>query len=452
MTSLSMPSPVGPLTIDEADDRIVAIRWADEPAGNGSPLLNEAARQLAAYFDGKLDRFRPAAGAGRHRRSRQRVWAAMQGIPYGETRCYGDLAETIGSAPRAVGGACGRNPIPIVIPCHRVLAKTGLGGYSGDGRHRAPRPAFSPSKAPCARGRRRRAEKHSAIRQRRNTLRFCALQLYRRGHSTNHRGGGDGAGDPFCEDRRARGFGAGSRSRPASPARARCGSGTPRSGSTTSTPTSAAGFTRCRCRAASARRRPASSRRSGPGVTGLKPGDRVAYAGGPLGAYSEARVMPADRLVPLPDGITDEQAAAMMLKGMTAWYLVRRTHPVKAGRDDPDPCRRRRRRPHRLPMGETSRRHRDRHRRRRRKGDARQGARLRPRRSTTARRISSRVSARSRPARNCRWSTISVGKDTFFKSLDCIAPLGLMASFGQSSGAVAPVDHRHSRRQGLAVS
>ncbi len=69
----------------------------------------------------------------------------------------------------------------------------------------------------------------------------------------------------------------------------------------------------------------------GPGVTGLKPGDRVAYAGGPIGAYAEGRVMPADRLVPVPAGITDQQAAAMMLKGMTAWYLVRRTHPVKRG-------------------------------------------------------------------------------------------------------------------------
>src|ERR1700746_1678277 len=69
----------------------------------------------------------------------------------------------------------------------------------------------------------------------------------------------------------------------------------------------------------------------GPGVSGLKPGDRVAYAGGPLGAYADQRVMPADRLVPVPDGITDQQAAAMMLKGMTAWDLVRRTHPVKPG-------------------------------------------------------------------------------------------------------------------------
>jgi NADPH2:quinone reductase len=69
----------------------------------------------------------------------------------------------------------------------------------------------------------------------------------------------------------------------------------------------------------------------GPGVTGLKPGDRVAYAGGPIGAYTDERVVPADRLVPVPAGISDQQAAAMMLKGMTAWYLVRRTHPVQRG-------------------------------------------------------------------------------------------------------------------------
>jgi methylated-DNA-[protein]-cysteine S-methyltransferase len=57
----------------------------------------------------------------------------MQNIPYGKTRSYGELAAGIRSAPRAVGGACGKNPIPIVIPCHRVLAKAGLGGYSGSG-------------------------------------------------------------------------------------------------------------------------------------------------------------------------------------------------------------------------------------------------------------------------------------------------------------------------------
>jgi methylated-DNA-[protein]-cysteine S-methyltransferase len=131
MPSLSIPSPVGQLTIDEANGAIVAIRWANAP-GNGSPLLAEAARQLAAYFDGRLARFDlPLAPAGSPFEAR--VWAAMQAIPYGATRCYGDVALAVGSAARAVGRACGRNPIPIVIPCHRVLAKGGLGGYSGEG-------------------------------------------------------------------------------------------------------------------------------------------------------------------------------------------------------------------------------------------------------------------------------------------------------------------------------
>jgi len=69
----------------------------------------------------------------------------------------------------------------------------------------------------------------------------------------------------------------------------------------------------------------------GEGVLHLKVGDRVAYAGGPLGAYSEQRVIPADRLVKLPDALSFEQGAAMMLQGMTAQYLLKRTYPVKAG-------------------------------------------------------------------------------------------------------------------------
>ena len=132
MPSLSIYSPVGDLTIEDRDDKIVAISWGNGRAGNGSPLLDEAARQLQAYFDGKLSDFElPLAPAGSP--FEKRVWAAMQQIPYGETRYYGDLAEAIHSAPSAVGGACGKNPIPIVIPCHRVLAKSGMGGYSGQG-------------------------------------------------------------------------------------------------------------------------------------------------------------------------------------------------------------------------------------------------------------------------------------------------------------------------------
>jgi NADPH:quinone reductase-like Zn-dependent oxidoreductase len=76
---------------------------------------------------------------------------------------------------------------------------------------------------------------------------------------------------------------------------------------------------------------PLASADIGTGVTEVKPGDRVAYTGGPLGAYSEARLIPAERLVVLPKGISDHQAAAMMLKGLTAQYLIRQTYRVKAG-------------------------------------------------------------------------------------------------------------------------
>ena len=132
MPSLSILTPVGNLVLDEEDTAIVAIRWANERESNGSPLLAEAARQLEAYFAGTLTQFDlPLRPVGTDFECR--VWSAMQEIPYGKTACYGDLAAKVKSAARAVGGACGRNPIPIVIPCHRVLARSGLGGYSGEG-------------------------------------------------------------------------------------------------------------------------------------------------------------------------------------------------------------------------------------------------------------------------------------------------------------------------------
>ena len=93
----------------------------------------------------------------------------------------------------------------------------------------------------------------------------------------------------------------------------------------------------------------------GPAVTEVKPGDRVAYAG-PVGAYAEERLVAAHRLVPLPADVDDRVAAAAMLKGMTAQYLLRRTHRVEAGRDDPPPLGGGRRRPHRRPVGEEPRR------------------------------------------------------------------------------------------------
>jgi NADPH2:quinone reductase len=177
----------------------------------------------------------------------------------------------------------------------------------------------------------------------------------------------------------------------------------------------------------------------GPGVTDIKPRDRVAYAGGPLGAYSEERVMPADRLVVLPEGISDQQAAAMMLKGLTVQYLIRQIHKVE-------------------------------------KGDtilfhaAAGGVGLiacqwaKSLGATIIGTAGSEAKAKIAKARGCDYPVIytqedfvevvekatqgeklpvvydSVGKDTFMKSLDCLRPRGLMVSFGQSSGPVGPVD------------
>lgn len=93
-------------------------------------LAKETVRQLRAYL--KNPRFEfglPLAPAGTP--FQRRVWAQIGAIPCGQTRCYGDLAQTLKSAPRAVGGACGANPYPLVVPCHRVIAKGGgLGGFN----------------------------------------------------------------------------------------------------------------------------------------------------------------------------------------------------------------------------------------------------------------------------------------------------------------------------------
>ena len=128
----TIESPVGPLTITAEDGAITAIDFGGEggPGPNGG-VLAEAARQLTAYFAGERRTFDlPLAPQGTP--FRLRVWAAMQVIPYGQTRSYGDLARDLDSAPRAIGGACGANPIPLVIPCHRVVGAGGaLGGFSG---------------------------------------------------------------------------------------------------------------------------------------------------------------------------------------------------------------------------------------------------------------------------------------------------------------------------------
>ncbi len=177
----------------------------------------------------------------------------------------------------------------------------------------------------------------------------------------------------------------------------------------------------------------------GPGVTHVRPGDRVGYAGGPPGAYSEARLVPADRLVKLPAGIPDRQAAAMMLKGLTVWSLVRRVHAVQ--------------------RGETVLFH-----------AAAGGVGLiamqwlKALGATVIGTVGSDETAALAKANGCDHAIVytredvpkrvreltggagvpvvydSVGKSTFQGSLDSLAPLGLMVSFGNASGAVPPVD------------
>lgn len=132
MPQLSLRSPVGDLTLSEEDGAIVSVDWGWGRDQTETPLLREARQQLFDYFDGKRTAFDlPLAPSGTD--YQRRVWAALCAIPPGETRTYGDIARAAGGSPRSVGGANGRNPIPIIIPCHRVLAGTHFGGYSGEG-------------------------------------------------------------------------------------------------------------------------------------------------------------------------------------------------------------------------------------------------------------------------------------------------------------------------------
>jgi len=125
-------SPLGWLTVSEEGGAIVALDWGRGCEEDETPLLLAACDQLAAWFAGERRDFDlPLAPAGTD--FQQRVWAELGRIPWGTVRSYGAVAAAVGSSPRAVGTACGRNPIPIIVPCHRVVASGGrLGGYSGD--------------------------------------------------------------------------------------------------------------------------------------------------------------------------------------------------------------------------------------------------------------------------------------------------------------------------------
>ena len=177
----------------------------------------------------------------------------------------------------------------------------------------------------------------------------------------------------------------------------------------------------------------------GAGVTHVKPGDRVAYAGGPIGAYCEVRNMPADRLCILPEGLSFEQGAAMMLKGMTAQYLIRRTYKVQpgdmvlfhaaAGGVGLIACQ------WLKALGATV------------IGTAGSEMKCALARQHGAdhcinyrtEKFSERVKEITKGA-GVPVVYDSVGKDTFMGSIECLRPLGLMASFGSSSGLVPPVE------------
>lgn len=141
--ALRLDSPVGVLVLREFRGAITALEWlkprpsagwrtdsSGPNSGRFSPLLVEAARQLEEYFTRRRRNFElPLAPAGSP--FHQDVWRLMREIPYGSTATYGELARRLGCAAQPVGGACGANPIAILIPCHRVVAADGLGGFSG---------------------------------------------------------------------------------------------------------------------------------------------------------------------------------------------------------------------------------------------------------------------------------------------------------------------------------
>ena len=135
MSICYVQTPVGRLALEADHDAVTGVRWASAGErtrdNKASLVLEEAVRQLERYFARRLKRFDlPLNAHGTE--FQHRVWAMMREIPYGETATYGGMAVALGSGPRAIGMACGRNPIPIIVPCHRVLGSGGKeGGFSG---------------------------------------------------------------------------------------------------------------------------------------------------------------------------------------------------------------------------------------------------------------------------------------------------------------------------------
>lgn len=128
-----LKTPFGALGVRTEGDAVAEIRFLPPGAPTkkpGNALAERACKQLAAYLANPGSGFElPLAPAGTP--FQRRVWRAIAAIPHGQTLTYGEIAKRLKSAPRAVGQACGRNPYPVVVPCHRVVAADGgLGGFA----------------------------------------------------------------------------------------------------------------------------------------------------------------------------------------------------------------------------------------------------------------------------------------------------------------------------------
>ncbi len=135
MPQLCMHSPLGDLTVTEEEGAIISLDWGWVPSEwqSETPVLKQAIEQLNEYFDGdRLDFDLPLNPPGSE--FQKAVCQAMVDIPGGSTKSYGEIARQIDGSAQAVGNACGLNPIPIIIPCHRVLAAgKEMGGFSAPG-------------------------------------------------------------------------------------------------------------------------------------------------------------------------------------------------------------------------------------------------------------------------------------------------------------------------------
>ena len=131
MIRAGITGPFGPVALVEREGLLVGLEWRLPEVQGESALLAEGLAQLAADFDRRPTRFDLPLdwGTGLNAAVRR----AMADIPQGETRTYGQIAKAVGAAPQAVGQACGANPLPIIIPCHRVMGTDWFGGFSAPG-------------------------------------------------------------------------------------------------------------------------------------------------------------------------------------------------------------------------------------------------------------------------------------------------------------------------------